>query len=213
MAEEDKYIDAFRTTLPVLIDKEMYKVRKQQRSLILLVCVLLGVNMLLFGAGLSLLLYNRQQPVMVQPVAVPAATNALTAPETAGPESIPEPEPEPEEVPEIIKRVPPAPKPRAKKEPVRKEPATELLRTAGHVPEYVLTSKGMTLQNLAARYYGDRVFWVCIFDYNSRVLKDPDVLPLGIRLRLPRKEEYGIDASDPSSLRRARALAKSLTGR
>lgn len=197
----------------------MYKVRKQQRSLILLVCVLLGVNMLLFGAGLWLLLYNRQQPVMVQPVAVPAATNVLTAPETA--EAVPEPElelepeeePEPEEVPEIIKRVPPAPKPRTKKEPVRKEPATELLHTAGRVPEYVLTSKGMTLQNLAARYYGDRVFWVCIFDYNSRVLKDPDVLPLGIRLRLPRKEEYGIDASDPSSLRRARALAKSLTGR
>lgn len=152
----------------MLIDREMYKVRKQQRSLILLVCVLLGVNMLLFGAGLWLLLYNRQQPVMVQPVAVPAATNVLTAPETA--EAVPEPElelepeeePEPEEVPEIIKRVPPAPKPRAKKEPVR---------------------------------------------------KDPDVLPLGIRLRLPRKEEYGIDASDPSSLRRARALAKSLTGR
>lgn len=198
--------------------------RKQQRSLILLVCVLLGVNMLLFGAGLWLLLYNREQPLVVQPVAMPADAGTITMPEPARAEFEPEPEvepeTEPEEAPEIVQREQPVRKPQVRqapkeavwKEPVRKEPVAKPVRAAERMPEYVLTCKGMTLQNLAVRYYGDRVFWVCIFDFNSRMLKDPDVLPLGIRLRLPRPEEYGIDAADPSSLRRARALAKSLTG-
>lgn len=66
------------------------------------------------------------------------------------------------------------------------------------------------LRNLARRYYGSEVFWVCIYDHNNRLLSSPDVLPLGIRLFLPRPADYGIDATDPSSLRRARALAKNL---
>lgn len=77
-------------------------------------------------------------------------------------------------------------------------------------PDYVLTQCGMTLRNLARRYYGSEVFWVCIYDHNNRLLSSPDVLPLGIRLFLPRPADYGIDATDPSSLRRARALAKNL---
>lgn len=77
-------------------------------------------------------------------------------------------------------------------------------------PDYVLTECGMTLRNLARRYYGSEVFWVCIYDHNNRLLSSPDVLPLGIRLFLPRPADYGIDAADPSSLRRARALAKNL---
>ena len=55
MGETDKYLDAFRSTLPVLIDKEMTKVRKQQRGLILMVCVLLGTNLLLLGGAIWVL--------------------------------------------------------------------------------------------------------------------------------------------------------------
>ncbi|WP_455637431.1 LysM peptidoglycan-binding domain-containing protein [Parabacteroides sp.] len=76
------------------------------------------------------------------------------------------------------------------------------------IPSEVLTQEGMTLRILAARYYGNEVFWVCIYDYNSRILRDPAVLPSGIRLRLPRRADYGIDPSDPVSIHRARMLGK-----
>ncbi|MEY8607810.1 hypothetical protein AALM74_01330 [Parabacteroides segnis] len=80
------------------------------------------------------------------------------------------------------------------------------------VPEQVLTREGMTLRTLADRYYGNEVFWVCIYDYNNRVLRDPRVLPAGIRLRLPRRSEYGIDASDALSIRRARMMGEAVNG-
>jgi len=44
---------------------------------------------------------------------------------------------------------------------------------------------GDTLPSLAERYLGDASRWKEIFDANRDLLFDPDVLPIGSRLRLP----------------------------
>jgi nucleoid-associated protein YgaU len=46
-------------------------------------------------------------------------------------------------------------------------------------------SRGETLSRLAARYYGDGNAWMKIFEANRDVLKDPDVIRIGQRLRIP----------------------------
>ena len=55
---------------------------------------------------------------------------------------------------------------------------------------------GDTLAELAVRYLGDAGRWQEIYDANRDVLLEPDVLPLGRRLRIPPRE--GRPASSPA---------------
>lgn len=83
------------------------------------------------------------------------------------------------------------------------------------IPPSIITRPGMTLRSLARRYYGSEVFWIYIYERNTRVMSSLetsslDALPSGIRLELPRPADYGIDATEPISLQRACKQAKSL---
>ncbi len=226
MGETDKYLDAFRSTLPVLIDKEMTKVRKQQRGLILMVCVLLGTNLLLLGGAIWVLTVPKTEvpAIAVTPVEnTPEAEEetAVFTRETLIMPATPIPI-EPAETAGTTDADPfTAAAERAAELAVQRSRAEERVRQADAVaqvqekngspiPDYILTERGMTLRSLARRYYGNEVFWVCIYDRNMEILSSPDILPLGIRLKLPRPADYGIDAGDPSSLQRARKLGQSL---
>lgn len=228
MEGEDKYLDAFRRTLPVLIDKEMNKVRKQQRGLIGLVCVLLAVNLLFLGGAMWIFLSPRQAlpEVAVAPAATMApADEAEVEPvfteDTIVRDELVEPQ-KPQEFEEAesedlllaaAERAAELAAERNREElRVRQADAVAARqkKEKPQIPNYVITERGMTLRSLARRYYGSNVFWVCIYDRNMEVLSSPDVLPLGIRLYLPRPADYGIDANDPSSLQRARKLGQSL---
>lgn len=204
MEGEDKYLDAFRRTLPVLIDKEMNKVRKQQRGLIVLVCVLLGVNLLLFGGAMWILLSSRQ--------VLPAAEVAVVRHEQVESQKPVETESD-DLLVAAAERAAELAVVRDREEHRMKQVdavAARQNKEESRIPGYVITERGMTLRSLARRYYGSNVFWVCIYDRNMEVLSSPDALPLGIRLFLPRPADYGIDANDPSSLQRARKLGQSL---
>lgn len=228
MEGEDKYLDAFRRTLPVLIDKEMNKVRKQQRGLIGLVCVLLAVNLLFLGGAMWIFLSPRQAlpEVAVAPAATMAPANedevepVFTEDTIIRDESVEPQKPQDFEEAESIDLLTAAAE-RAAELAAARDREEHRVRQADavaarqkkeepQIPGYVITEKGMTLRSLARRYYGNNVFWVCIYDRNMEVLSSPDVLPLGIRLFLPRPADYGIDANDPSSLQRARKLGQSL---
>jgi len=219
MEEADKYLDAFRTTLPVLIDKEMNKVRKQQRGLIGLVCVLLATNLLLLGGAMWILLAPKTETVDV--TAAPVAEEMAEETKEEVPVFIEETVAEPEK-PVMTSDDPlTASAMRAADLAAQRSRAEQRVRQAdaavvdkkthtSSIPAYVLTERGMTLRSLARRYYGNEVFWVCIYDRNMDALSSPDILPQGIRLKLPRPADYGIDATDPSSLQRARKLGRSL---
>lgn len=98
---------------------------------------------------------------------------------------------------------------------VRKVVQPRRQKTVASIPAYIITRPGMTLRSLARLYYGSQVFWVYIYDRNTRVLSSLDTssfdaLPTGIRLELPRSADYGMDATEPISLQRACNRAKSL---
>lgn len=212
MEEADKYLDAFRTTLPVLIDKEMNKVRKQQRGLIGLVCVLLVTNLLLLGGAMWILLAPKAETTNV--VAMPAEemeTPFFTEEVVAEPETPVMTSTDPLTA-SAMRAAELAVQRSCAEERVRQTDAVAYVqeKNSSPIPDCILTEKGMTLRSLARRYYGNEVFWVCIYDRNMDALSSPDILPLGIRLKLPRPGDYGIDAGDPSSLQRARKLGRSL---
>lgn len=75
-------------------------------------------------------------------------------------------------------------------------------------PETIVTvTQGMTLRNLARKYYGNSLFWPYIYEENKDRIQNVHLLPIGTRLVIPPKEKYGIDPEDPESVARARKKA------
>lgn len=80
----------------------------------------------------------------------------------------------------------------------------------GPLPDdrYIVIQKGDRLVDFARKNYGNKRFWVYIYLANRDVIKNPDNVPIGTRLRLPRVEEYSIDSQDSLSLHRADSLIR-----
>jgi|GEM_PF-1950122 Outer membrane protein and related peptidoglycan-associated (lipo)proteins len=65
---------------------------------------------------------------------------------------------------------------------------------------------GSRLTLLALKYYGDKIFWVYIYEYNKKKIRNPNSVPVGTVLDIPSKEKYGIDSSNPESIAKAKRL-------
>ncbi len=68
---------------------------------------------------------------------------------------------------------------------------------------------GERLTIIAEREYGNKFFWVYIYEENKDVIKNPNVLSPGIKLKIPAPSKYNIDKDNPESVRKA----KNLTGK
>jgi nucleoid-associated protein YgaU len=64
-------------------------------------------------------------------------------------------------------------------------------------------SPGNFLTVMARRHYGNPKFWVYIYLENKDKIKDPDSLESGMVVVIPPAEKYGIDSSNPESLKKA----------
>jgi nucleoid-associated protein YgaU len=51
--------------------------------------------------------------------------------------------------------------------------------------QYYVVKKGDTLSKIAREYYGDANLYPQIFEANRDVLKDPDKIQVGQKLRIP----------------------------
>ena len=51
--------------------------------------------------------------------------------------------------------------------------------------QWHVVEKGETLSKIAKQYYGDATLYAKIFDANKDVLKDPDRIQIGQKLRIP----------------------------
>jgi nucleoid DNA-binding protein len=71
------------------------------------------------------------------------------------------------------------------------------------IPRRVRMTQGSSLRQIALEYYGDKVFWVYIYEYNKDIIKDYDHIPLGTELRLPSPKTYAIDPTSQSSVEKA----------
>lgn len=69
---------------------------------------------------------------------------------------------------------------------------------------------GSRLTKIALKHYGNRIFWVYIYQANKDKIKDPNNVPTGITLDIPDKSVYQIDSENPESVKRAGKLAETI---
>jgi nucleoid DNA-binding protein/nucleoid-associated protein YgaU len=70
---------------------------------------------------------------------------------------------------------------------------------------------GSRLTLLALKYYGNKIFWVYIYDFNkTKIGSNPDHIPTGMEILIPAKQVYGIDANNAASCEKARQLQAKL---
>ncbi|MGI6048187.1 MAG: HU family DNA-binding protein [Petrimonas sp.] len=94
----------------------------------------------------------------------------------------------------VIENIPQQIIPVEEKEPQRKE------------PEVVVLSGGETLRILAEEKFGNREFWIYIYLKNKSKIKNPNIVSVGTELIIPDLSEYDINASNPQSVAKAKAL-------
>lgn len=70
----------------------------------------------------------------------------------------------------------------------------------------VKIAPGERLTLLAQKYYGNKIFWVYIYDFNKARIPDPDRVPAGMEILIPAKEVYAINAQSSVSLAQAKEL-------
>ncbi|MDR2681399.1 MAG: HU family DNA-binding protein [Tannerella sp.] len=72
------------------------------------------------------------------------------------------------------------------------------------IPARVRMTAGSSLTQLAMEHYGDKVFWVYIYEHNKSRIKDFNNIPVGMEIYLPRPNTYGINAKNKASVQKAR---------
>ena len=78
------------------------------------------------------------------------------------------------------------------------------------LPARIKIKAGSTLMQLALDYYGDKVFWVYIYQHNQNYIKNFNNIPIGTELLLPEAKTYGIDAKSAASKDKALQIQRQL---
>ena len=74
-------------------------------------------------------------------------------------------------------------------------------------------TEGSRLTWLSRKYYGAPDFWVYIYEANKSVLPNPNLIPVGTRIRIPRLPKELIDVNNEESMKQARQLHDSILGK
>ena len=99
----------------------------------------------------------------------------------------------------------------------RQEPATRPATTATTSPQTttattstnnimarVRIEPGQRLTLIAEQYYGNKVFWVYIYEHNKdQIGGNPNILRTGMEILVPARALYGIDANNAASIDKA----------
>ena len=81
--------------------------------------------------------------------------------------------------------------------------------TGNNVMARVVMESGQRLTLISEKYYGLKVFWVYIYEFNrEKIGSNPDRIPVGMEILVPTKELYDIDATSTASVERATALQR-----
>ena len=81
--------------------------------------------------------------------------------------------------------------------------ATEAAAKEKVIPKTIRLTAGTSLRQIAQEYYGDRAFWVYIYEYNKDRIKNYNNIPVGTEIRLPLPRTYGINSKSASSIQKA----------
>ena len=84
-------------------------------------------------------------------------------------------------------------------------PEVEPEAASPKVIDRVKIETGSRLTLISLKYYGSKLFWVYLYEYNRAVITDPNNVPIGTVIEVPAPEMYGIDRRDRSSIEKAAA--------
>ncbi|MDE5749661.1 MAG: HU family DNA-binding protein, partial [Duncaniella sp.] len=62
---------------------------------------------------------------------------------------------------------------------------------------------GYLLQAMARKHYGQKIFWVYIYEENKDAIGNPNRLNAGMKVVIPPASKYGIDSSSKESVKKA----------
>lgn len=107
---------------------------------------------------------------------------------------------------------------KAKKETKKKDPAISEIKApkkyssvlAQKFPVTETIEQGSRLTLLALKYYGNKAFWVYIYEANKNIITNPDKIPVGTKIRIPKPDFTKINAKDPESIAKAKAIQAKL---
>ncbi len=69
---------------------------------------------------------------------------------------------------------------------------------------------GYLLHDMAKKHYGNKCFWVYIYEENKSKITNPNRVSPGLELVIPAAEKYGINASSSASVNAANAKASKI---
>ena len=91
-----------------------------------------------------------------------------------------------------------------------KTPVSTVKPTPEKAPvEYIATvvlKPGDRLNLLSLKYYGDKIFWVYIYQANKSAIPNPDNVPAGTTIRIPKPDPKLIDPKNEALVAKAKAL-------
>ena len=67
----------------------------------------------------------------------------------------------------------------------------------------VKIERGSRLTMIALKYYGHKLYWVYIYEYNKAIIADPNNIPIGTIIKIPAPEIYNINRKDCATLEKA----------
>ncbi len=80
-----------------------------------------------------------------------------------------------------------------------------VLTMPSDVPVYDTISRTRYLTTMAKEHYGNYNLWPYIYIENQKILGHPDRIKPGTRVVIPSLSKYGVNASDPEDIRRAKS--------
>ncbi|MGC9151356.1 MAG: HU family DNA-binding protein [Microbacter sp.] len=70
----------------------------------------------------------------------------------------------------------------------------------------VTFQEGSRLTLLSLKYYGNKIFWVYIYEANKNKIENPDQIGAGMRMMIPKLNPGLIDVNNPQCINQAKAL-------
>ncbi len=77
----------------------------------------------------------------------------------------------------------------------------------------VKINEGSRLTLISESYYGSRDFWVYIYEANKSLIRNPDRIPTGIEIQIPKLDKRLIDKSNPRCVQKAKELRDLYVGK
>ena len=73
--------------------------------------------------------------------------------------------------------------------------------------ETIILGEGKTLRLLALELFGDKAFWVYIYQENLDIIPNPNKVSSGLKLKIPEIDKYFINNDDLESIYKAKSEA------